>query len=49
MGRAVPAMGGFPRELGHSDVMPSVSVVVCVVLQVWCLRMGRYLARNAGF
>lgn len=32
MGTAVPAMGGFLIELGHSDVMPPVSVVDCVVL-----------------
>lgn len=50
MGRAVAAMGGFLRELGHSGLMPPVSVAVCAELQVWCLRMGRrHLARNAGF
>lgn len=48
MGRAVPGMGGFLRGLGHSDLMPPVSVAVCAVLQVWCLRIGRHLARHAG-
>lgn len=32
VGRAVPAMGGFLKDLGHSDVMPPVSVAVFVVL-----------------
>lgn len=49
MGRAVPAMGGFLKDLGRSDVMPPVSVAVCVFLYEWCLKMGRYPARNAGF